>query len=360
MSFAQHYPRAFEALVSAGILLGSYLAARLLSLLFAKVFTRVAERTATTVDDRLILAWKRPLTYLLFLIGAYAAAHRLPVEPGVLRYVDGVLFTAAVFLLSLAVTRGFALLVEWYLAKSRAAGSHALATEFAPLFSKLGRIFIALVAVTILLQHLGVNVASLVVSLGVGSLAVGLAAQDTLANMFGGFTLMLDRPFRVGDRVQLATGESGDVETIGMRATRIRTTDETLLIVPNSVLVKERLTNLTQPTRALSTKVEVAVQFTADLELVKRLLAEAVGASARIETDREPNVLVSRFGEGSVELTVAFRVRDFLEQGVARSEVLEGIHRRLREHGIEQPVATRRIIQESAASDDPGSAASEA
>jgi MscS family membrane protein len=349
MSFAALHPRIFEALLSVGILVGSYVAARLLSLLFARVFARVAARTASTVDDRLVLAWKRPLTYLLFLIGAYAAAHRLPIGARPLRYVDGVLFTAAVFLLTLAVTRGFGLLVEWYLAKSRAAGSYALATEFAPLFGKLGRLFITLVAVTILLQHLGINVASLVVSLGVGSLAVGLAAQDTLANMFGGFTLMVDRPFRVGDRVQLATGEVGDIETIGMRATRIRTTEETLLIVPNSVLVKERLVNLTQPTRALSTKVEIAVPFDVDLELVKRLLAEAVSASSRIEADREPNVLVARFSEGAVVLAVSFRVRDYLDQSVVRSEVLEGIRRRLVEHDIAQPMPARLIIQESAA-----------
>ena len=72
--------------------------------------------------------------------------------------------------------------------------------------------------------------------------------------MFAGFTLMLDRPFRVGDRIQLATGEVGDVETIGMRATRIRTTDETLLVVPNSLLVKERLVNLSRPGRQLATQ----------------------------------------------------------------------------------------------------------
>ena len=75
MSFAARYPRVFEALLSAGILIGSYLAARLLSLLFAKVFARLASRTATPHDDRLVVALKRPFTYLLFLVGAYAAAH---------------------------------------------------------------------------------------------------------------------------------------------------------------------------------------------------------------------------------------------------------------------------------------------
>ena len=346
MRFAALHPRLFEALVSAGILLGSYVAARLLSLLFAKVFARVAARTASTVDDKLVLAWKRPLTYLLFLVGAYAAAHRLPVDERVLRYVDRVLFTAAVFLVTLALMRGFALLVEWYLARSRAAGSQDLATEFAPLFSKLGRVFITLVAVTILLQHLGVNVASLVVSLGVGSLAVGLAAQDTLANMFGGFTLMLDRPFRVGDRIQLSSGELGDVEAIGMRATRIRTTDEALLVVPNSVLVKERLVNLTQPTRSLTTKVAVSVAFDSDLPRVKSLLEQAARSSPLIDADRAPVVLVLRFGDASVDLQLVFWVRDYMDQGACRSEVLEGIHRRLTDAHVARPLPTRRIIHE--------------
>jgi MscS family membrane protein len=353
MSFAARYPRVFEALVSAGILIGSYVAARLLSLLFARVFARLAARTTSTVDDRLVLAWKRPLTYLLFLVGAYAAAHRLPVEPRALRYVDGVLFTAAVFLLALATMRGFALLTEWYLAKSRVAGSHALATEFAPLFSKLGRVFITMVAITILLQHLGVNVASLVVSLGVGSLAVGLAAQDTLANMFAGFTLMVDRPFRVGDRVQLATGEQGDVEAIGMRATRIRTTDETLLVVPNSVLVKDRLVNLTQPTRSITTKADVSVGFGTDLAVVKPLLVEAALASALVDADRTPSVVVQRFGDASIDLTVVFWVRDYMDQGACKSEVLEAIYARLLEAKVARPLPSRRIIHEGALPDAP-------
>jgi MscS family membrane protein len=353
MTFAALHPRLFEALLSAGILVGSYVAARLVSLLFAKVFARLAARTSSPVDDQLVLAWKRPLTYLLFLVGAYVAAHRLALTERALRYIDRVLFAAAVFLVTLAVMRAFTLLVEWYLARSRAAGNHALSTEFAPLFSKLGRIFITLVAVTILLQHLGVNVASLVVSLGVGSLAVGLAAQDTLANMFAGFTLMLDRPFRVGDRIQLASGELGDVEAIGMRATRIRTTDESLLVVPNAVLVKDRLVNLTQPTRSVTTKAEISVGFGADLDRVKSILVEAARSSPLIDTDRAPVVLVQRFGDASVDLTLVFWVRDYMDQGVCRSQVLDGIYRRMIDSNVERPMPTRRIIHEGAMPDAP-------
>src|SRR4029079_6438263 len=120
---------------------------------------------------------------------------------------------------------------DWYASRAPASPSSSQAArEFTPLFSKVGKVFIALVALSMLLQHFGVNVASLVVSLGVGSLAVGLAAQDTLSNMFAGFTILIDHPFRVGDRIQLTSGETGDVQSIGMRATTIMTGDDTILI----------------------------------------------------------------------------------------------------------------------------------
>jgi small-conductance mechanosensitive channel len=157
---------------------------------------------------------------------------------------------------------------------------------------------------------------------------------------------MLDRPFRVGDRIQLASGELGDVEAIGMRATRIRTTDETLLVVPNSVLVKERLVNLTQPTRSVTTKADVSVGFGADLGVVKALLVEAALSSRLIDADRTPGVLVQRFGDASVDLTVVFWVRDYMDQAACRSQVLDAIHKRLLDADVARPLPTRRIIHE--------------
>ena len=188
---------------------------------------------------------------------------------------DSVLFAAAVLLLALAVMRAFCILLDWYLAQPRAEGEPRPGRGVRAPVQQAGQPLHRAGGRHHLLQHLGVNVASLVVSLGVGSLAVGLAAQDTLANMFAGFTLMLDRPFRVGDRIQLASGELGDVEAIGMRATLIRTTDETLLVVPNSVLVKERLVNLSSRPDRSPPRPKSAVGFGTDLALVKALLAEA-------------------------------------------------------------------------------------
>jgi small-conductance mechanosensitive channel len=332
-------PRVVDGLVSALILLGSVAAARLLSVLFARVLRRVAQKTPSTLDDHLVIALQRPVAAAIFLAGAFVAVHRLPLSEVWLRRLDSTLYVLGVLLLSVALVRSYGILLSWYGRESKAATT-SLAVEFGPLFSKVGKAFIGLLAAIAVLQYLGVNVASLVVSLGVGSLAVGLAAQDTLANMFAGFTLMLDRPFRVGDRIQLSSGEQGDVEAIGVRATLIRTPEETLLIVPNSALMKDRLVNLSRPTRQLAVQAGVAVGYGSDLAVARRILAEAALASALTDRERAPVALVTGFTDIGVTLMLKFWVRHYDEVGLARTEVLEQVHRRLQEAGIEIPTAS--------------------
>ena len=98
----------------------------------------------------------------------------------------------------------------------------AVEKDFLPLIEKISTIFIFLIGIIVVLKHFNYDVLSLVTALGIGSLAIGLAAKDTLANMISGFTIMVDRPFRVGDRIQLSSGEVGDVLEIGLRSTKIK------------------------------------------------------------------------------------------------------------------------------------------
>jgi small-conductance mechanosensitive channel len=336
------------ALVSLSLVLLAYLAARLLSGLLGRLLLGAAARSSTTLDDQLVEALRVPLTRALFLCGVYAACHHLPLPAPWLGRADQVLFVLAVLLVSLALTRAYVILVGWYATESRLGSENALARAWSPLLSKLGKLLVGLLAGVTLLEHFGVNVSSLVVSLGVSSLAVGLAAQDTLANMFAGFTLMLDRPFVLGERIQLASGEVGDVESIGMRATSLRTLDETLLVIPNSQLVKERLVNQSRPSRRLAARVEVGVAYDSDLAQVKAILVAAACASPYVAPEPEPVAVVVRFADGAVLLRVGFQARDYLEQGLALSDVHEQIHRRFAEAGIVIPIPARRVIQEVA------------
>ena len=259
----------------------------------------------------------------------------------VVRIAGSLLFVSTVVLVAVVLARAYRALLDRYAARPHVLGGAELAREFNPLFARAGSLFIGLIAFITVLHHFGVNVASLVVSLGVGSLAIGLAAQDTLANMFAGFTLMLDRPFRPGDRIQLASGEVGDVEAIGIRATLIKTAEETILVVPNSLLVKERLVNLSRPTRHLTARVEVGVAYGSDLARVKDVLRDAALASPHVDRDRAPVVQLARFGDFAVHFVVVFWARDYLHQGPARSDVAEAVYRGLTAAGIEIPQHAR-------------------
>jgi len=342
-------PRLQEVLVSLALLLGAYIAARLASFVLGRALGAAAARTSSGLDDALLAGLKRPVTYILFLVGASLALERVPAPHSWLLRAHEMLVVLGILLVALALLRTWRAVLDWYAARPHLADSGSLVQEFAPLFGKLGSLFIGLVAAIAILQRVGVNVESLVVSLGVGSLAIGLAAQDTLANMFAGFVLMLDRPFRIGERIKLGSGEVGDVVAIGMRATRIRTPDETLLIVPNSVLVKDKVVNQSQPSRQITTRVEVAVSYGTDLAKAKRVLAEAAQASEYVMRDPAPVVLVTRFGEYAVGMQLVFSARDYLEQGLAQSAVHEEIDRRFRGEGIEIALPIRRVIQDAAA-----------
>jgi len=342
VAFLATHPAVQEGVISVVLLVAAYVAARFVSYLLGLVIAGTA-RGGT--DQRLLSALKHPVTYALFLVGAWGAMSRLPVSPRVGDLIQSVLISFGIVLIALALGRSYSILLDWYATRPQPdAAASDLAREFNPLFAKVGRSFIALVALSMLLQHFGVNVASLVVSLGVGSLAVGLAAQDTLANMFAGFTLLADRPFRVGDRIQLSTGEVGDVQAIGMRATLIKTGDETILIVPNGILVKERLVNLSRPTRHIVTKVEVGVAFGTDLRRAKDVLVKAALASPRVDPDRAPVAQVTRLADSAVHFQLMFWARDYADQGLARSEVYEAVHDGLAAAGIELALPTRRVI----------------
>lgn len=340
------WPAAIETAITVAILAGSYLVARVISWGVGRLFERTASRTTSTLDDRLLSALERPLTYALFLLGANAAIERLQVEGRWMQRLDAFLFVFGVLILTLALMRAYGIVMAWYATESVAAREGELAVEFGPFLGKLGKVFLALVAVITVLERFQVDVRSLVVSLGVGSLAVGLAAQDTLANMFAGFTLMLDRPFKVGERISLSTGEVGDVVTIGMRATRIRTLDDTILIVPNSILVKDRVTNLTQPGRNLTLRIDVGVAYGTDLERARQVLATAARECAYVEPGREPVVLVAQFADFSVNLKLICWAKDYTQAGLAGSALREAIHAGFAREGIEIPFPARKVLPE--------------
>ena len=185
---------------------------------------------------------------------------------------------------------------------------------FAPLVNRLVNILVAVVAVIIVFDHFGQNVSSLLALLSVGSLAIGLAAQDTISNMISGFVIMFDRPFRIGDRVKIPTGEEGDVYEIGMRSTKILDFDNNLVIVPNAELLKTRIVNYSFPVSVVRVTVEVNVAYGAEIAKVKKIMLDLARSHPDVLKTPAPEVYLMKLGEHALQFKLFCRVKSFKQQ----------------------------------------------
>src|SRR6185369_9820106 len=223
-----------EILAALLILAFFWMLAQLVCAILNKWGKRLAHFTATDLDDRILHRVIPHVSRLLIMLGFYLAIRSLPLHEKVVVVLSGLLFIILVMIIFNLVYHALDELLKWYVAGQMDSSGALISRHMIPIAEKMVMLFLMGTALIIVLKHFNYDIFSLVTALGIGSLAIGMAAKDTLAHMISGFTLMLDRPFRIGDRMQLAGGQVGDVADIGLRSTKIRTMDNQLLVIPNS------------------------------------------------------------------------------------------------------------------------------
>lgn len=209
------------------------------------------------------------------------------------------------------------------------------------LFFTLGRILILSVGFLVALDTAGISVTPILASLGVGSVAVALALQETLSNFFSGIYLLVDEPVKVGDFVQVEGGIEGFVTHIGWRSTHIRTLFNNFIVLPNSKLASAKITNYYMADRESAVVVEVGVSYGSDLERVERVATE-VAAEVQREVEGAvrsftPFIRYHTLNQSSIDFSVTLRSRQYVDQYLIRHEFIKRLHRRFTAEGIEIP-----------------------
>jgi small-conductance mechanosensitive channel len=331
-----------EALVTVLILVVAWLAAQLYVFVIDRLVRRWAARTASKLDDQILTALRRPGFILLLLAGVYVSVHRY--EFRFRGFVDGLLFVLSVTIAITCLINVLGVLLGWWGGRVlRERPGETVAQDLLPLADKFLKIVLVLIGTIIVLDHFAIDVKSILVTLGVGSLAIGLALQDTLANMFGGFTIMVDRPFRSGDRIQLQTGELGDVQSVGIRSTTVLMLNGNLLIVPNSLLVKNSIINYSVPNTRAQVQIEVGVGCDSDPAKVKRILMEVASGQPGVLADPGPAVFFKAFGEYALQFLIVCQVGSFRQTMEVTDGINTTLNKRLREEAIEIPYPIRRV-----------------
>lgn len=202
-------------------------------------------------------------------------------------------------------------------------------------------------ALLVILGTLGISITPLLASLGVASLAVGLALQEPLANFFAGLFILADKELNVGDFVKLESGEEGYIEKVNLRHTSIRTLPNILVIIPNDKLVQSRIQNTSLPDTAVSLLVQVGVHYDSDLEQVERVTVEvARHIQQTVEgavPDHEPSIRYHTFDSSSINFSVILRVKEFVAGYPVKHEFIKALHARYRKEGIVIPYPLRTL-----------------
>ncbi len=259
--------------------------ARLLVRYFLDIFlSRLTQRTATQSDDQLLKTARKPIFFLVYLIGFYLALEilNLPQQP-----LDIPKFIAALFTSLLTADIAWFLycavdILDFYLKRLTGKTETKLDDQLVPIIRRSIRALIITFAAIMIIQNLGYSVSSLVAGLGLGGLAFALAAKDSLANMFGSITIFADRPFQIGDWIKTA-GAEGVVEDVGFRSTRVRTFEKTLITIPNSKLTSEIIENMdARPIRRVNFVVGLtygtkAEQIEKAVSVIREILKEHPG-----------------------------------------------------------------------------------
>jgi small-conductance mechanosensitive channel len=216
------------------------------------------------------------------------------------------------------------------------------------LLNKFSGAIVYATAAVIALDVLGVNVMPFIAGAGVLGVAVGFAAKDTLSNLIAGILLIIDRPFEVGDRIEVwsvpaGNASWGDVIDIGLRATRIKTTDNIVVIIPNNEIMTRDIVNYTSISTSIRVRIDIGVAYDADLPKAKQLIVEAAQSADWILENPAPKVVVRNFGDSSVDLQARVWIEDARRRMDTIDYITDTVKTRFDENGIEIPFPKRDI-----------------
>ncbi len=266
------------------------------------------------------------------------------------------LFQAVLVVILATPLKGFLLIILHYLEQMWAANTETKVDNIVvDLLNRFSGAIIYVVAVIIALDIMGINVMPFVAGAGVLGVAVGFAAKDTLSNLIAGVLLIIDRPFEIGDRIEVWSAPAGsaswgDVIDIGLRATKIKTTDNIIIVIPNNEIMKRDIVNYTLISSNIRVRINLGVSYDTDIQLAKEVIRQVASQLEWVLKEPGPKVVVRNFGESSVELQLRVWIRDARRRMDTISLITDQVKIAFDAKGIEIPYPKRdiHIIEKSA------------
>jgi small-conductance mechanosensitive channel len=312
------------------IFLLSLAGSKLVFFFFKKILLRLTKKTETEIDDKIIEILRKPVFYTVIVIGILISLSYISLPEKFAFYTTNLIKTFLALVWISAVKIISDTIIENLKRKKKVKSA-------IPLIANLSGIVIYFVGLLLILNLWGFDITPLLASAGIAGFAIALAAKDTIANFFGGITIFLDKPYRVGDIIQLETNEIGEIIKVGVRSTRIRTRDDTIITVPNSVLANSKIINLSEPRQKLRVNIPIGVSYGTDIKKVEKILLEIAKKNKNVLEEPESRVKFIEFGQSSLNFVLRCWVAEPFNKGKVIDQVNREINERFKKEKIEIP-----------------------
>jgi MscS family membrane protein len=332
-----------EYVIFIGFLAAGLLVGKILSWILQNVIKSFAQKTATKLDDVLVEVCEGPLVFAIFVGTLWYAERLLYLSAGAHMFYGGMMRVLFTVMISWFLIRFLDSVIEHYLSPWAAKSESDLDDVLLPIMHTAVKVIVVIIAGIMILSDFGFNVTGLVAGVGIGGLAIAFAAQDLVKNIFGGVSVIADKPFKIGDMVKF-DGRQGTIRQLGIRTTRIETLDGTTLVIPNAKFTDGIVENVTKRNQHRVMLV-LGLQYDTDSkrlakakEILQRVAKEHPG------TKDETQVFFSNFGASSIDLTFIYFVTDLKQIPQVQDQVNTRVKEEFEKEGIEFAYPTTTVI----------------
>jgi small-conductance mechanosensitive channel len=324
------------ALISLLVIALAYICGRIAAYIVVTKLGALIRRTSSKWDDAVVEAVARRVPFWAVLVGIYIASGYWSLTQNAATTIDRALYVVTAASITFLASEVLVKLVRTHGQTIDTGLGTTTLTE------NLIRIVVVTLGLLIILRGLGLEITPILTALGVGGLAVALALQDTLANLFAGFYLTVAKQIRVGNYIRLSTGEEGYLVDIDWRASRLRELSNNTVLVPNAKLSQSILTNYHLPDQELAVVVEASVDYASDLDRVEKIVTDVARDVMRTVPGGvpsfEPFVRFHTLGDPGIGFSVILRAQEFVDQHLIKHEFVKRLHRRFAAEGIAIPI----------------------
>ena len=315
----------------------------ILRVLFVRVLSRIVASTKSDIDDLILDTVKTPIVLIIIILGFFISGLTLDLHNFLGSFYTNFFITIESFIFFILIFDIIKIIARGIRNTLKTKDIKIFDSKIWPFFERSIVLLLFIIYLFVFFAIWRINLAPLLASAGIAGIAIAFAAKDTIANIFGGISIFFDKTYEIGDYIIVDDKDRGEVIDIGFRSTKLRTRDDVLITIPNSIMSTSKVVNESGIHPKLRIRIDIDVSYNSDLEEVERVLLDLAKSREYVEKNPEPRVRFRGFKDFSIGLQLLFWIKKPVLKGRHTHQIIKDIYKEFKKKGIDFPYPTQDL-----------------